>query len=86
MTAKIETVKSRCNICRQAITIIKGRSNVCDPCKASLAYIARNHEFSWDKIESLKLRLEALIISKNNPKLAIAESLRQAIKNARRQR
>lgn len=80
MPSKKDKITSYCNVCKASSTIIKGRSNICNSCKASIIYIARNAHYSEDKISNLRLRLVALEISKSNPKMAIAEALRQAIK------
>lgn len=80
MTNKIETVTTLCGICRQRITIIKGYSNICQPCNSNRQYLARNLNMPQAKIDNIKLRLEALSRIQNNSELTIAAALRQAIK------
>ncbi len=75
-----DLINTHCSICQAAITIIKGRPNLCHRCKSNLAYITRHDQDSADKITDLKIRYLALIKLKKDQRLGITEAMRQTIK------
>ena len=75
-----ETKFNSCGICKNLMTQIIGRNNVCTNCKTNLAYLARNFHQPDKKLPNLKLRLLALTILQSSPKMSLSEALRQAIK------